>query len=272
MKFNISKFNVIKFGRNLDMKDEYNYFGPETDEIMIDNDEVRDLGVIISPDCNYKSHISKVISKINQRVGYILRTFKNRNLDFMKWAWKVYIQPLADYCSQLWGPSYGPELKRIENTLKSYSSKIIGIKHMNYWDRLKAMKLYSMGRRIERYRILYIYKIITGQVQNCGINWSNTINSGTIITEISTQEYFQSQRENSFHFTAPRLFNRLPRSLRDDRASTLDKWKMKLDKLLSKIPDEPIVPDLTPGLCDYSSKPTNSLYFWLPHLELNTRR
>ena len=120
MKFNISKFNVIKFGRNLDMKDEYNYFGPETDEIMIDNDEVRDLGVIISPDCNYKSHISKVISKINQRVGYILRTFKNRNLDFMKWAWKVYIQPLADYCSQLWGPASGSDLKRLENTLRSF--------------------------------------------------------------------------------------------------------------------------------------------------------
>ena len=187
MRFNISKFNVIKFGRNSEMKEEYNYFGPETSNIMIDNDEVRDLGVIITPDCDYKSHISKVISKINQRVGYILRTFKNRNLDFMKWAWKVYVQPLADYCSQLWGPSNGPELKRIENTLKSFSSKILCIKHMSYWDRLKAMKLYSMGRRIERYKILYIFKIITGQVQNCGVKWSNNENSGTIFTEISTQ-------------------------------------------------------------------------------------
>ena len=52
---------------------------------------------------------------------------------------------------------------------------------------------------MERYRILYIYKIITGQVQNCGINWTNTDNSGTIVAEIGTQEYFQKQRENSFH-------------------------------------------------------------------------
>ena len=85
---------------------------------MLDNDEVRDLGITISLECNYKSHVSKVISKINQRVGYLLRTFKTRNLDFMKWAWKVYIQPIADYCSQLWGPSFGPDLKRIEHTLK----------------------------------------------------------------------------------------------------------------------------------------------------------
>ena len=60
MHFNISKFNVIKFGRNHDMKEEYNYFGPDTDEIMIDKDKVWDLGVTISPDCNYKTHISKV--------------------------------------------------------------------------------------------------------------------------------------------------------------------------------------------------------------------
>ena len=130
-----------------------------------------------------------------------------------------------------------------------------------------------MGRRMERYRILYIYKIITGQVQNCGINWKNNLNSGTIVEEIGTQEYFQIQRENSFHYAAPRLFNRLPRSLRDDRISTLDEWKIKLDKILAKIPDEPIVTGLTPGLCDHlNSKPTNSLYYWLTHLDLNSRR
>ena len=84
-----------------------------------------------------------------------------------------------------------------------------------------------MGRCMERYRILYTYKILTGQVQNCGINWSNTQNSGTTISEISTHKYFQTQRENSFHYAAPRLFNRLPRSLRDDRTSTIDETETR---------------------------------------------
>ena len=130
-----------------------------------------------------------------------------------------------------------------------------------------------MGRRIERYRILYIYKIITGRVQNCGISWVQNSNSGTSIVEISKKQYFQTQRENSFHYAAPRLFNRLPRTLRDDRTSTMDEWKIKLDKILTKIPDKPLVNDLTPGLCDYfQSKPTNSLFHWMAHLELNSRR
>ena len=84
---------------------------------------------------------------------------------------------------------------------------------------------------------------------------------------------FQTQRENSFHYAAPRLFNRLPQNLRDDRNSTLDEWKIKLDKILTKVPDEPIATDLTPGLCKYfHSKPTNSLFHWMAHLDLNSRR
>ena len=38
-----------------------NYYGHELKEIMLDNDEVCDLGVIISPDGSCKTHISKTI-------------------------------------------------------------------------------------------------------------------------------------------------------------------------------------------------------------------
>ena len=38
-----------------------NYYGHELKEIMLDNDEVCDLGVIISPDGLCKTHISKTI-------------------------------------------------------------------------------------------------------------------------------------------------------------------------------------------------------------------
>ena len=91
MRINVSKFIVIKFGYNINMKDDYNYDSPEYNEIMINNDEVRYLGVIISSDGTYKAHISKTISKINQRVGYLLRTLHSRSIEFMKWAWKTWV-------------------------------------------------------------------------------------------------------------------------------------------------------------------------------------
>jgi len=69
----------------------------------------------------FRRHISKVITKVNQRVGYFLRSFQTRTPEFMKWAWKCYIQPIIDYSSQLWGPVAGGDLKRLENTFKSYT-------------------------------------------------------------------------------------------------------------------------------------------------------
>ena len=80
-------------------------------------------------------------------------------------------------------------------------------------------------------------------------------------------------RQQSFMFTAPRLFNKLPRYLRDDSISTPDEWKSILDEFLSQIPDNPLTCDEVPGLCEpFSAKSTNSLTQWIPFLGLCGRR
>ena len=127
------------------------YFGPEYSEIFTQDDEVKDLGVIITPNGSFHKHISYVTSKVNQRIGMILRTFNNRSVDFMKFCWKVYLQPIIDYASQLWAPHNGPWLRKLENILKSFTAKISGIGHLDYWNRLKELKIYSIQRRFERY-------------------------------------------------------------------------------------------------------------------------
>ena len=233
-EFNVSKFHTLKFGRNQDLKTQYNYCGPQYNDIISDSDKFRDLGVVISPDGSYINHINRVITKVNQRIGYFLRTFRCQSKEFMKWTWKCYIQPLIDYCSQLWGQSNGGILTRLENTLRSFTSKIDGIKHLNYWQRLSKLNMYSIRQRIERYRILYIWKIIRNLVPNCGIKWNFSQNAGIIIDEIATGKYFINIRENSFHYVAPRLFNKLPRTLRDNctASTTLLEWKMEPDKFL----------------------------------------
>ena len=112
-------------------------------------------------------------------------------------------------------------------------------------------------------------------VPNCGIKWKFSNNAGTLINEIPTGKYFKNIRENSFHYVAPRLFNKLPRTLRDNctASTTLLEWKMELDKFLEKIPDNPIVTDMCPGLCDpLTAKPSNSLIHWIPNLGLTSRR
>ena len=114
---------------------------------------------------------------------------------------------------------------------------------------------------------------MTNLVPNCGISWNVSNSSGVILNEIPTKSYFKTHRMNSFHYVAPRLFNKLPRILRDNRSATLTEWKGLLDEFLSSVPDLPVVPDLVPGLCDPgTTKPSNSLLHWLPHLHITIRR
>jgi len=133
--------------------------------------------------------------------------------------------------------------------------------------------MYSIGRRIERYKMLYIWKIICGFTPNCGITWNYSTTSGLLLNEIPTGPYYKSLRENSFHYSAPRLFNKLPRWIRDSKVDTLLEWKHLLDGFITNIPDQPIVTDQMTGLCDplYDTA-SNSLTHWITYLGLTDRR
>ena len=70
----------------------------------------------------------------------------------------------------------------------------------------------------------------------------------------------------------PSLFNSVPLYLRTEKVESAT-WKPLLDKFLKKIPDNPITSKMTSGLCESkTSKPTNSLLKWIPHLDLLGRR
>lgn len=68
----------------------------------------------------------------------------------MKFVWKTYILPIADYCSQLWSPCSRGMLTKLENLQKDFTSMINGMKSLNYWQRLEKLKMLSLNRRFER--------------------------------------------------------------------------------------------------------------------------
>ena len=147
--------------------------GFDCDEIILPDDEVRDLGVMMNNKGDYSTHINFVYKKVKSRMAWILRSFNNRNIDFMKFVWKTYLLPIIDYCSQLYSPSAGSGLLKLENLQKAFTLKVSGLGHLSYWQRLERMKLFSINRRFERYKMIYVHnKILNDKVYNCGLNWN----------------------------------------------------------------------------------------------------
>jgi hypothetical protein len=164
----------------------------------------------------------------------------------------------------LWQPLQSGELQRIENLQKIYTKKIPQARELNYWERLKVLKMNSQQRRFERYRILYIWKVLEGLAPNCGIEESNSDRAGRQCSlpkiKAKTRHKIKTLRNQSFQIHGPQLFNTLPKHLRNMKRCSVLEFKEKLDQYLTLIPDQPIIGNLIPSTCDlFSLSPSNSL-------------
>ena len=246
MKFNGDKFLILRYGRNHEIKEDTCYFTEDMEYIIEEVDSCRDLGVTMENSAKFEIHIEKVCKKVRQKCGWVLRTFYSRDQHFLRHMFNTLIQPHIDYCSQLWSPQEGPQLDKIEKLLKNFTAKIPSLKLLPYWERLKCLRMNSEQRRLERYKVIYVWKILQGLVPNCGIEESESQTSARLgrrckIPQLKKKSNpaVQKLRDSSFQVTGPKLFNCIPKWLRNMKTLTLDEFKEKLDCVLASVPDEP---------------------------------
>ena len=97
--------------------------------------------------------------------------------------------------------------------------------------------------------IIYMFKIQKGIVPNPGINFGEIGRTGIkarIPNYNREPNWIQSLRYDSFNYIGPKLFNLLPNELNNFEApegtrDIISSFKNKLDKFLSRFPDEPTV-------------------------------
>lgn len=203
----------------------------------------------MSSTAKFTDHINHVCRKTTQITGWVLRTFASRDRNTMKTLWNCLIQPHLDYCSQLWAPNKSSEQQQLEAIQRSYTRQIDGMGHLNYWERLADLKMYSQERRQERYRVIYTWKAIEGHVPNFGVSTYISTRFGRLCNLpklIQTAPMsVTTLKEFSLKIRGPKLFNSIPKEIRDSTGCTVDSFKKLLDKYLSTIPDQPRCPGYT---------------------------
>ena len=241
MEFNKSKFVVLRYGKDSRVKENTIYFSGDTDEVIEEKESTRDLGVIMQNDGSFSEHIEKICSKVRQKSGWMFRSFYNRQGWFLRHMWNSLIQPHIDYCSQLWAPGEGGELVKIEKLLKDYTARIPEVSAMNYWERLKHLKMNSQQRRIERYKIIYVWKVLEKMVPDANLTVANTesdrVGRKCKVPPLKLKE--RKKREDSFQVNGPMLFNCLPKEIRNLTKIGVVEFKECLDRFLTSLPDEP---------------------------------
>ena len=107
---------------------------------------------------------------------------------------------------------------------------------LDYWERLNKLKIYSLERRRERYIILYVFKIIYGDVPNPGLSWYMNDRRGRFLKVPSNKS--GKFTEKSFFYKACETFNCLPRYIRNHEG-TMVSVKSIIDDFLTGVPDKP---------------------------------
>ena len=203
---------------------------------------VRDLGVKIKPDLSWSPHIDDIVDSANKMSSWILSVFSSRDTETMLTLYKTLVRSRVEYSCPLWTPSKVEDIAKLEQVQRHFTAKISGYKDLHYWDRLSGLNLMSLQRRRERYCLLHLHKVIYNEVAN-DLNIKTQYNdrrglSVTIPPILkTTKAKYQTLYDNSFTVFAPRLWNTLPKSIRD--VEKFETFKSKLTAYMLSLPDQP---------------------------------
>ena len=265
MLFNAGKFELLRFWQDRGTAPDILYMDPDGGPIE-EKDTLRDLGVRISTDLSFKEQVDRAVQAGSLMAGWALRSFRGRGKRLMLTILSTIIQPRLDYCSQLWSPRDQLSINKLESVQKHFLLKISDhrLNSMNYWEKLTFLKVYSQERRRERYQICFLWKLSQGLVEGYSVTWQWSDRRGRLIVPANLNRNVppsvRNARERSLKVHGARLFNMLPKNLRNENSRDFPLFKNHLDIFLSQIPDQPT----TPGLVRAAA--TNSLLDQIPIL------
>ena len=56
---------------------------------------------------------------------------------------KAMVIPIVEYCCHLWNPMSVGLIRQLEAVQRHFTSGIMGLEALNYWERLRVLRFYS---------------------------------------------------------------------------------------------------------------------------------
>jgi hypothetical protein len=122
--------------------------------------EEKDLGVIMDDQLKFHTHVSAAVSKANQILGIINRTFVSLDEETLPIVYKCQVRPLLEYGNVIWNARFIADIKKVEGVQRRATKTIPSLQDKKYQERLKILKLYSMEYRRKRGDMIQVYKLL----------------------------------------------------------------------------------------------------------------
>ena len=203
--------------------------------ILPDNKITKYLGIYISNDLMWRTHIHNIKTRAAQRSYLILKSFYSDNIWTLLKAYTTYIRPILEYGSTIWNPYFDCDTIQIEEIQRYFTKRIrcrAKVPFTSYQDRLYKLNIRSLQYRRTEADLIMTYKIIHNLVDlpmkdfftfNCSPY--NTRKHNFDLTRPKPASEFE---RNFFSNRIIPLWNGLPSEIVN--AKTLDTFKALLKK------------------------------------------
>ena len=158
MKFNAKKCKILHLGKNNPNHEYFMTNGTEVNKLDSTTCE-KDLGVNVDPLLSFDNHINMACSKGRQLSGMILNTLTCRCSEILVPLFKAIIRPHLEYANAVWSPYKVKHIKLIEQVQRNFTRMIDGMRHLEYSQRLRMLKLPSLEFRRFRGDLIEVFKL-----------------------------------------------------------------------------------------------------------------
>ena len=216
------------------------------EDIMIEPTPlVRDLGININEKLDWTNHYNIIVNKAKRMSGWIFSSFYSRDKNVMLILFKSLVRSGLEYGCEIWFPYLKKDILGLEQVQRSFTNRISGLQNINYWMRLKVLKIHSLQRRREKIIILHVWKVKNNIYPNSfSLNFklnNRTDSLRAVLPPLpKVRGKLLTKFEESFLVQACKLWNILPPNL--TKTNVLNLFKSGLKKFLEGVPDEPPLP------------------------------
>ena len=159
--FNVAKCKVMHVGKRNPQCEYFMKLEGKNQKIGTCEEE-KDLGIIFDKNLSFDNHIASITKKANQMLGVIRRTFTFIDKDIFSKLYKALVRSHLEYGNVIWSPHLKRQSIQIERVQRRATKLVPECREMNYLDRMKYLKLYSLKGRRLRGDLIQTYKIFSG--------------------------------------------------------------------------------------------------------------
>ena len=160
MRFNTKKCQVMHIG-----KQNRHHFYQLNNEILTTATELKYLGITLTNDLKWSTHVKQTSTKAHQRLGFVKRNLKGSPYKHREMAYTSLVRSPMEYCGAIWDPVLKRDVDKLERVQRQgarWAKGVHGIVSVS--GILRELGWKELASRRKEQRLTMLHKILHGEM------------------------------------------------------------------------------------------------------------